>query len=115
MTAKCRSLLDLAHYCPCTYDEPHDCNQWQGCEPAHGDALFTGRAFGRKSGDGAFAAICHNAHRLITAKVGDDMDRERKQGIWLRAHFKTWDFIIGAGWVTVNLTKARREGTVLAD
>jgi hypothetical protein len=111
MTVRNRSLLDLAHYCPCMVDLPHPCVGYQGCEPAHGDWAFTGRGMGHKAHDNAFAAACRNAHELLSPKVNDPMTRDEKREAWLRAHFKTMAFIWDHGWVTVNTKKARQEGT----
>jgi hypothetical protein len=93
MTYRNRRLLDLAHDCPCMVDEPHACNDFNGCVPAHADWSIFGRGHGHKAHDFAFAAACPPAHALITAKVNDDMERERKRMIWLRAHVRTMEWL----------------------
>lgn len=93
MTYRNRKLLDLAHDAPCFVDEPHKCNDFDGCVPMHADSSIFGRGGWHKSHDFAFASGCPNAHALITAKVGDDMERERKFYIWLRAHVRTWEWL----------------------
>lgn len=110
MTYRSRALLDLAHYIPCRAEFPHDCNGWHGCEPAHSDSHIWGRGAGHKSHDFAFAAICHNAHRMLSAQVGSDLDREQKEADWLRAYVATWEWIWEHQWVTVQTAKAKREG-----
>lgn len=89
MTYRNRQLLDLAHDMPCCADFPHDCNGYQGCEPAHSDHHIFGRGCGHKAHDFAFAAMCNNAHRMITAKVNDTLQREQKFFDWLRSYVKT--------------------------
>lgn len=111
MTYRSRTLLDLAHYIPCRATFEHDCNGHQGCEPAHSDSHVFGRGAGHKAHDFAYAAICHNAHRIISARVGSDLDREQKESDWMRAYVATLEWVWEHGWVQANVTKARREGT----
>lgn len=111
MTARSKSMRDLCRYAPCFLDLPHQCVMYQGCEPMHSDSSLFGRGFSFKSID-LCAAGCRNAHALMTAHVGDDLDRETKFFAWLRAFAKTFDFFVAHGWITPNMTKARREGTV---
>lgn len=77
----------------------------------HSDSHIFGRGIGHKSMD-LCAAGCRNAHALMTAHVGDDLERDAKFYAWLRAFAKTLDFCVQAGWIRADLTKARREGTV---
>lgn len=93
MTYRNRKLLDLAHDAPCFVDEPHQCNSFEGCVPMHSDSSIFGRGGWHKSHDFAFASGCPNAHALITAKVNDDMERDRKFYIWLHAYVKTWAWL----------------------
>jgi hypothetical protein len=59
----------------------------------HADSQIFGRGGWHKAHDFAFASGCPNGHALITAKVNDEMERERKFFIWLRAFVKTWEWI----------------------
>lgn len=93
MTFRSRKLLDLIHDMPCCCSFPHDCNDSQGCEPMHSDHHIFGRGMGHKTHDFAVAAGCPNAHRLLTAKVNDDLSREQKFYDWMRAYVKTWEWI----------------------
>lgn len=97
MTFRSRSLLDLSHDMPCQATFPHECNDSQGCEPAHSDQQMWGRGFSHKSHDFAFASMCHTAHMML-----DTFDRETKQAEWLRAYIKTWLYIWENGLVTIN-------------
>lgn len=112
MTVRSKSLTDLCHYCPCFVDWPHECVSFRGCEPIHSDSHIFGRGIGHKSHDFA-ASGCRNAHAALTGHVGDDMEREQKFYCWLRAFAKTLEFQFEAGWIAVNLKKAKQEGTVL--
>lgn len=100
MTYRNRKLLNIAHDMPCCAQFPHECVDRNGCEPAHADWQIFGRGVGHKSADWAFAAMCHNAHRMISAQVNPPFDREQRQTEWLRAYVKTQDWI----W-TNNLVK----------
>jgi hypothetical protein len=93
MTYRNRRLLDLAHSAPCMATFSHECNDYLGCEPAHSDSHVFGRGAGHKSNDWAVAFICHNAHKVITAKVGDDLTREQKFYDWLRAFVRTQTYL----------------------
>lgn len=97
MTFRSRALLDLAHECPCMAQFPHDCQQYQGVEPAHSDQQIFGRGHGHKSHDFAFSALCHPAHMLL-----DTFERDVKQTEWLRAHVKTMEWLWTNGYLTVN-------------
>ena len=68
----------------------------------HSDSSLFGRGMGHRSADWAFASGCRNAHALLTAKVGDDMDRETKFYHWLRAHIKTMNWLFENGKVRVS-------------
>lgn len=113
MTARSESLRELCRYTPCFIDLPHECVMWQGCEAVHGDSHLWGRGIGHKSID-ACAAGCRNAHALMTGHVGDDMEREVKHFAFIRAFGKTLDFWIEHGWISANVKKAKREGTIPA-
>lgn len=102
MTFRSRKLLDLAHTGPCFADFPHLCTAHQGCEPAHSDSSLFGRGMGHKTPDWAIAFMCHNAHKLLTAKVGDDMDRETKFYHWLRAHVRTMNHLFENGKLRIT-------------
>ena len=93
MTFRSRRLLDQAHEMPCMADFEHDCCGWQGCEPAHADSHLFGRGAGHKTADCFFAAMCRNAHKMITAAVGGGMNREEKLFCWIRAHAKTMEYL----------------------
>lgn len=93
MTYRNRALLNLAHDMPCCADFPHECNDSNGCEPAHSDHHIYGRGGWHKSHDFAFAACCPAAHRYLTAKVNDDLQREQKFYDWMRAYVKTWEWL----------------------
>lgn len=93
MTYRNRQLLDLAHDMPCMADFPHDCTAYNGCEPMHADSQIFGRGAGHKSHDFAFAAGCREAHRILTAKVNDEIKREAKFFAWLRAYVKTQEWL----------------------
>lgn len=93
MTYRNRKLLNIAHDMPCCADFPHDCNAHLGCEPMHADSHIFGRGHGHKSHDFAFAAGCSNAHRILTAKVNDDLSRDQKFFDWLRAYVKTLEWL----------------------
>ena len=88
MTYRNRSLLNLAHYCPCLAMFPHDCSEYQGVEPAHSDQQIFGRGHGHKSHDFAFASMCHTAHMML-----DTFEREQKQTEWLIAYVKTQEYL----------------------
>lgn len=59
----------------------------------HADSHIFGRGHGHKSHDFAFAAGCSNAHRILTAKVNDDLSRDQKFFDWLRAYVKTLEWL----------------------
>jgi hypothetical protein len=88
MTYRNRSLLNLAHDCPCTAQFAHLCTEYQGVEPAHSDQQIFGRGHGHKSHDFAFAALCHTAHLML-----DTFERDVKQAEWLRAHVRTFEWL----------------------
>lgn len=88
MTVRNRKLLDLAHSMPCCAKFPHQCQGWQGCEPAHSDSQMFGRGHGHKSNDWAFASMCHTAHMML-----DTFDREQKQTEWMRAFVNTQTYL----------------------
>jgi hypothetical protein len=85
---------------------------YQGCEAIHGDSSAWGRGMGHKSID-LCASGCRNAHAMMTAHVGDDLEREAKFYVFIRAVGKTFDFWVEHGWLTANVTKAKREGTCI--
>ncbi len=86
MTFRSRRLLDLAHDMPCMCEFPHQCTAYLGCEPMHSDSHIFGRGGWHKSHDFAFASGCRTAHKMLTAKVNDDVKREQKFYDWLRAY-----------------------------
>jgi hypothetical protein len=88
MTFRSRTLLNLAHDCPCLAAFAHDCSEYQGVEPAHSDQQIWGRGHGHKSHDFAFAAMCHTAHMML-----DTFERDVKQTEWLRAHVRTMEWL----------------------
>ena len=88
MTYRNRSLLNLAHDCPCMATFQHPCSEYQGVEPAHSDQQIFGRGHGHKSHDFAFAAMCHTAHMML-----DTFEREQKQTEWLIAYVKTQEYL----------------------
>lgn len=88
MTYRNRKLLDLAHSAPCFADFSHDCQGWQGCDPAHSDSSIFGRGAGHKSHDFAFASLCNTAHKML-----DFMEREEKFYAWLHAYVKTQEYL----------------------
>lgn len=102
MTYRNRALLDIAHGMPCCADFPHACTDYLGCEPMHSDSHLFGRGSWHKSHDFAFAAGCRTAHQMLTAKVGDDSDREQKFYDWLRAYVKTQEWLWEHGRVKVK-------------
>ncbi len=93
MTFRSRVLLDLAHTMPCMAKFPHNCVGYQGCEPAHSDSQLFGRGHGHKSPDWAWAAMCHNAHKILSAIVGPMFNREEKQSEWMRAYIATQNWL----------------------
>lgn len=93
MTYRNRRLLNLAHDIPCTAQFPHDCNDANGCEPAHSNWQNAGRGGGHKAHDFMFAALCPNAHKMIDPKIGQSWDREQRQTEWNLAYVKTWEWI----------------------
>ena len=93
MTYRSRRHLALAHIMPCMALFPHGCNSFKGCVPMHADFQIFGRGIGHKTPDWAWAAGCPEAHRILTAKVNDDMKREQKFYDWLRAYVKTQDYL----------------------
>ena len=88
MTYRNRSLLNLAHDCPCMATFQHSCSEYQGVEPAHSDQQIFGRGHGHKSHDFAFASMCHTAHMML-----DTFEREQKQTEWLIAYVKTQEYL----------------------
>jgi hypothetical protein len=112
MTARSEPFRLLCRYTPCFVDLPHDCVMYQGCEAMHLDSSMWGRGMGHKSTD-MCAAGCRNAHALLTGHVGDNLEREVKQGALIRAVARTFDFWLEHGWIRAETTKARREGTCL--
>lgn len=94
-----RKLLDIAHKAPCFATFPHECTQHNGCEPAHSDAQIFGRGVGHKTPDWAVAFMCHNAHVIISAKVGGGAEREQKFMDWLRAYVATQNYLWNGGKV----------------
>lgn len=111
MTYRSRTLLDLAHYIPCRATFEHECVGYRGCEPAHADGQIWGRGAGHKAPDCFFAAICRNAHQILTARVGSDLEREQKDADWHRAYVATQVWLWEHGWIKADTNKARREGT----
>lgn len=93
MTYRNRRLLNIAHEMPCRATFPHQCTGYNGCEPAHADWQVFGRGKDHKSADWAFAAMCHEAHRMITAKINPEFDREMRQAEWLRAFVATQNWL----------------------
>ena len=59
----------------------------------HADSHIFGRGASHKSHDFAFAAGCRNAHKILTAKVNDTLEREQKFFDWLRAYVKTQHYL----------------------
>lgn len=93
MTFRSRSLLNLAHDMPCCADFEHVCVDHNGCEPAHADWQEFGRGIGHKAGDHFFAAMCHNAHRMISAQINPPFTREERKSHWLKAYIRTQDWL----------------------
>lgn len=102
MTYRNRRLLDLAHEMSCHAAFPHDCNQWDGCVPAHSNWQIWGRGSGHKTPDWAFAAVCPNAHAILDPKVSPVFDREQRQTEWLKAFVGTQNEIWESGKVVVR-------------
>ena len=93
MTYRNRKLLNLAHDIPCQAQFPHECNDSYGSEPAHADWQIFGRGVGHKCSDWAFAAMCHNAHKMIDPKINPTFDREQRKTEWLLAYVKTQEWL----------------------
>lgn len=93
MTYRNRKLLDLAHDMPCCAKFKHDCNDHNGCEPAHSDMQIFGRGIGHKTPDWAFAAMCPNAHREVDPKLNPKFDRDSRHMEWMRAFVETQNWI----------------------
>jgi hypothetical protein len=102
VTFRNKALTAELHEAPCFVDEPHECNAFNGCVPMHSDWSIFGRGGWHKSHDWAIAAGCPNAHAMLTAHPGDDMERERKRYIWLRAFVKTMTWL----WETGRVRRA---------
>lgn len=100
MTARSRSLLDLAHDMPCMFVElPHKCAG--ASVPCHADWQALGRGFAFKADDFMFAAGCNDAHDLIDGRKGG-MPRESRFWAWLLAHVRTMRWIWERGLVRVT-------------
>jgi hypothetical protein len=90
---RARSLLDLAHECPCFAAFPHQCNQQLGCHPAHANWLRWNKGVHLKTSDWAFASMCGNAHREIDGKINPTMSKEQREHEWLHAFISTHDWL----------------------
>jgi hypothetical protein len=88
-----KRLTSLAHDMPCMATFPHECNQAQGCHPAHANWQRWGKGIHMKAPDWAFAAMCGNAHREIDGKVNATMSREAREAEWMHAFVSTHDWL----------------------
>lgn len=99
MTARSRSLLDLAHDMPCMFVElPHKCAG--ASVPCHANWQILGRGFSFKSDDPFFAAGCPEAHDLVDGRK-PGLVHDAKFWEWMRAHVRTMRWIWERGLVRV--------------
>lgn len=89
MTFRSRRLLDAIHDCPCQAKFEHACVDFNGSEPAHADWSEFGRGMGHKAHDNFSAAMCRNAHQMISAQINPPFDRETRKQHWLTAYIGT--------------------------
>ena len=101
MTFRSRKLLNLAHDFPCQAEFPHDCNDLNGCDPAHADWSEFGRGIGHKAADCFFAAMCPNAHKMISAQINPPFTRDERKHHWMRAFIRTIEYMWDNGKVRV--------------
>ena len=63
----------------------------------HSDSQIFGRGAWHKSPDWAWGSGCHEAHRLLTAKINPEMNHEQKFTEWLKAYVATQDWLWNQG------------------
>lgn len=65
---------------------------------AHANTQSSGKGMGIKGRDGAGAILCLGCHNVVDGRVGG-LDREAQQGMHHRAHLKTMEWWISAGYI----------------